>query len=257
MKLVIYILTILALISCNRGLEITELYVQKIPESNKRIYQYGAWSTLNDGAKYGFAILDSNDLIDIVAVEQMPFRVFAKLPNKNSLSIITNKNGGNRIPQYTSTTVDNYKGFTVTNICYEYSGGPTNIDYRFSDFKETNDSLFLYGLEKEYFNLPNSSNEIGFLKGNIKLVELDSLKGIVQKIQIFAYILDSINAKSFIDQVIIRDSNLKVNGLVKFSFYPTKKIKTKEFTNYGIYKKNSELQCLINSLHSVRRARNW
>lgn len=82
MKLTIYLLGLFLLTSCGRGYELSELYIQEIENSDKTIIEYGAWSTLNDGAKYGTTILDKDESIDIKDAEQMSFSFLIGNPQK-------------------------------------------------------------------------------------------------------------------------------------------------------------------------------
>jgi hypothetical protein len=111
------------------------------------------------------------------------------------------------------------------------------LTYKFSSFRETRDSLIISGTEKDYFNLPTEKNEIGFLKGNIKLVESDSLKGILKRIEIPAFLLRNLNNTSIDKVTIIRNDSLQIDGMVYFTFEPIRQIKTSDFTNFGVYKK--------------------
>lgn len=238
MKLALYILGLLLLASCGRGYELSELYIQEIENSDKTIIEYGAWSTLNDGAKYGTTILKKNESIDIRDAKQMSFRLLIGKPTKDTLFVIGLKEGGKRIPKYISTEITKFKGMIVKTDLYSYEiGSSTNLTYKFSSFRETKDSLIISGIEKDYFNLPTEQNEIGFLKGNIKLIESDSSKGILSQIEIPTFLLRNFN-KSSIDKItIIRNDSLQIDGMVYFTFLPTKQIKTSDFTDLGIYKK--------------------
>jgi hypothetical protein len=238
MKLTIYIFGLFLLTSCGRGYELSELYIQEIENSNKTIIEYGAWSTLNDGAKYGTTILDKNESIDIRDAEQMSFSLLIGNPTKDTLFVISLKEGGKRIPKYISTEISKFKGLIVKTDFYTYEIGTShNLTYKFSSFRETRDSLIISGTEKDYFNLPTEKNEIGFLKGNIKLVESDSLKGILKRIEIPAFLLRNLNNTSIDKVTIIRNDSLQIDGMVYFTFEPIRQIKTSDFTNFGVYKK--------------------
>jgi hypothetical protein len=238
MNLTIYIFGLFLLTSCGRGYELSELYIQEIENSDKTIIEYGAWSTLNDGAKYGTTILDKNESIEIKDAEQMSFSFLIGNPTKDTLFVIGLKEGGSRIPKYISTEISKFKGMIINTDLYSYEIGTShNLTYKFSSFKETRDSLIISGIEKDFFNLPNDKNEIGFLKGNIKLIESDSLKGILRQIEIPTFLLRNIN-KTNIDKVtIIRNDSLQIDGMVYFTFEPTRQIKTGDFSNFGIFKK--------------------
>jgi hypothetical protein len=163
MKSAIYIFGLFLLTSCGRGYELSELYIQEIETSDKTIIEYGAWSTLNDGAKYGTTILKKNESIDIRDAEQMSFSFLIGKPTKDTLFVIGLKEGGKRIPKYISTEISKLKGMIIKTDLYSYEIGTShNLTYKFSSFRETRDSLIISGIEKDYFNLPTEKNEIGF-----------------------------------------------------------------------------------------------
>lgn len=231
------ILTPLFLISCGRGYKLTELYEQEINNSTKHIIKYGSWSNLNVGAKYGYAIMQKGDSISIREIEQMHFDIFSSIPNQDTLSIIRLKDGGDKIPEFHSTTYANYKDFILRTDFYNYSvGSNCNLSYNFSDFRETKDSLIIIGIEKIDFNLATSYNRISFLKGNIKLIESDSIIGCLEQISIPALLLPKYIGGKLDNQTIIKDSSMYITGLVNFNFFPKKKIMTHEFSNSGFYK---------------------
>ena len=155
MKLALYLLGLLLLTSCGSGYELSELYIQEIESSDKSIIEYGAWSTLNDGAKYGTTILKKNESIDIRDAEQMSFSFLLGKPTKDTLFVIGLKEGDKRIPKYISTEISKFKGMVIKTDIYSYEiGSSTNLKYKFSSFRETKDSLIISGIEKDFFNLP-------------------------------------------------------------------------------------------------------
>jgi hypothetical protein len=240
MKFSKYILVLFLLTSCERGYKLTELYSQKIENTDKIIFEYKAWSNFNDGSKYGKTILDKSESIIISDAGKFPFTFFIGNPTKDTLFVFELKEGGTRIPKYISTEISKFNGVTVKTDYYSYEiGSSHNLTYKFSTFEETKDSLIIYGLEKEYFNIPTSKNEIGFYKGNIKLVESDSLKGFVKQIEIPAFLLKNYNTTSIDKVTIIRNDSLELNGLVHFTFIPKTPIRSTEFSDFGIYKKYS------------------
>jgi len=243
MKLTIYIFGLFLLTGCGRGYELSELYSQEIENSDKTIIEYGAWSTLNDGAKYGTTILNKNESIDIRDAEQMSFSFLIGNPTKDTIFVIELKKGGTKIPKYISTETSNFKGQTIKTDKYIYeTGSSTNLTYKFSSFRETKDSLIIGGVEKVYFNKPTNKNEIRFLKGNIKLVESNSLKGSIRKIEIPAFLLKNYGMTSVDNVTVIRNDSLQIDGLVNFTFEPTRQINTSEFSNFGIYKKREIIE---------------
>ena len=238
MKLTKYILGLYFFTSCGGSYELTELYMQPIENSDKIIFEYRAWSTLNDGSKYGAAILGKNESINIRDVEQMPFSFLLGNPSKDTLFVVELKEGMTKVPKYISTEISTFKGQTIKTDTYSYAlGSSTNLTYKFSSFRETRDSLVISGIEKDYFNIPSDKNEIGFLKGNIKLIESDSLKGVLRQVEIPAFLLSKHTKTSIDNIIVIRNDSLQIDGMVYFIFEPTRQMNTSEFTNLGTFKK--------------------
>lgn len=238
MKLAIPLVGLFLLTSCDRGYEWSELYVQEIENSDQLIVKYGAWSSWNDHGKYGVTILDKNESVDLSNAAQLPFSFIIGNPSNDTLFVIGLKEGGTRIPKYISTELSEFNGLIVKTDFYSYELGTSyNLTYTFSSFRETKDSLFIGGIEKDHFNLPTKKNELGFLKGNIRLVESDAMKGILEKIEIPSFLLKNFTKTSADKVTVIRNDSLHIDGLVYFTFEPKSVIKTSGFTNFGIYKK--------------------
>jgi hypothetical protein len=238
MKLTLYILGLFFLSGCGHGYEVTALYSQKIENSDKLIIAYEAWSTLNDGAKYGTTIINKNYSVEVRLAEQMPFDFLIGSPKNDTLFVIQLKESSTKQPKYLSTDISNFKGLTIKKDIYNYeSGSSYNLTCRFSNFRETKDSIIILGIEDDCLNIQANKMEIGFLKGNIKLIESKALKGIIKQIEIPAFLSKKSNNNSLDKITVIRNDSLKIDGLVYFTFEPTREIKTREFTNFGIYKK--------------------
>ena len=237
MKLIAFVLINTLLLGCGRGYKLSELYIQKIKDSDKSIIDYGAWSDLNDGSKYGRTILDAHESIEMIEAEDMPKGFFSKLPTKDSLFLIQLKEGGNRIPKYLSTDFSLFKGFVVKTDYYAYEVGTYNrLTYKFSDFKETSDSLIILGIEKDFDDLPTSKNELGFKTGNIKLIEADS-SGKLKRIEILAFFMNGATTMEVDKLHVIKNDLRYITGSVNFHFEPTKNIFTNQFSDLGIFKK--------------------
>ncbi|GAA3624221.1 hypothetical protein [Flavivirga jejuensis] len=242
MKYVFYIYTTIALFSCRRGYEVTELYEQPINNSSLSLLEYQAWSTLNDGSIYGYTLKDSSEIINIVEAKQIPFRYLTEIPSTDTIHTVEFVKGGNRIPEFESTEISSINGIKIVTDRYKYSIGTSfNLSYRFNDFEERNDSLIIKGIELEHFNVPVDGSEIGFRKGNIKLEESKGNIGVLKSIKIPAILVRDYIGGS-IDRITIkRNDSLKINGLVFFKFVPIKEIKIEAFSNNGVYKKKRVL----------------
>lgn len=237
MKIIYSVLSFLILSGCNWGYEVHEVYEQKIKNSDKSIFKYIALSNINSGAKYGYEILEENEEIGIRSAKQLPFHFFSKMPTKDTISIISFEKGRYGQPEYISTAYDQVSGFILETTKYTWRDGiPYTLDYGFSKFKETPDSLIFYGINKIHHRPPTESNKIGFLKGNVILIESDSVKGKVERIMVKGFL-----AKQHVQEVldlhtILNNDSLRVSGLVDFEFIPNYDLKINDFSDFGIFK---------------------
>ncbi len=165
MRFIYYLITAFLFSSCIQNYDLGDLYTQEIESSDNLIYYYLASSNLNDSYKVGYEILDKAQYFEIDEVERKEFRMFSKLPTKDTIFVIGNKKGESSIPKYHSTEFENYKGMIVQTDYYQYSYSTSmNYTYQFSSFKETKDSLFLYRIEGKYSSIFGDNNEVGFIK---------------------------------------------------------------------------------------------
>tara|TARA_R110002096_G_scaffold135456_2_gene287418 strand:- start:362669 stop:364168 length:1500 start_codon:yes stop_codon:yes gene_type:complete len=237
LKIIYSVLSFLILSGCNWGYEVHEVYEQKIKNSDKSIFKYSALSNINSGAKYGYEILEENEEIGIRSAKQLPFHFFSRMPTKDTISIISFQKGRYGQPEYISTVYDQVKGFIVETTKYKWRDGiPCRLDYGFSKFKETADSLIFYGISKIHHRAPTESNKIGFLKGNVILIESDSVHGKVARIKVKGFL-----AKEHIDglldrHTILKNDSLKISGLIHFEFIPDHELRINDFSDIGIFK---------------------
>jgi hypothetical protein len=164
-------LVALFLSSCGGGEWNTDLYIQRIPYSSKVIYDYDAWGD-RDSHQFGIAIMDSTEDFEVNKVRNLPISYFNEVPNNSRIYAISlQKADGDKMSlhpienQETRVSdidlrIDSYE---------EYSGysdaGCILNEYQFQSFKETEDSLYLFGLQKIFgVNLEGKEN-VGFQKG--------------------------------------------------------------------------------------------
>lgn len=238
MKSQLLVLFAAILSGCSGGYEITELYQQKILNSEQSIVKYEAWSTLNDGAKYGYTIKTLGEEIDIAKAEQMPFRFLAGVPSNDTIFNVELIKGEGRIPKLISSKIAQLKGIVVVTDVYEYAiGNVRNLTCRFSSFRETDDSLIVEGVEFARHPPPVFGDEIGFKKGNVFLVESKEESGILGHIEIHAFILPA-NIGGLINAVtVLKKNSTQVSGQVIFKLIPTSRTLVSDFSNHGVYKK--------------------
>lgn len=235
MKTIFKIYLIVLCFGCGQGYKVTELYRQTIPNSDKQIFIYEAQSNLNDGMKFGYAILDKNEKESISQVEQKPFRIFSSLPKKDTVCVIGQLESEQRVPTFSNTTIENYKGLIIKTDNYKYLGSPWNLEYCFSSFTETSDNIIIQGLTKLNFDLPTNKTELTIRKSNIKLVESEN--GKLKELETYIFLLDKFQSGSINNQTILKDTSFKFEGLVLLKLIPSKTISIKEFSDIGFYKK--------------------
>lgn len=218
---------------CDGGYELTNLYVQKIENSTDRIIYYEAWSTLNDGSKFGYDILKKGEKIKIEDAAEMPFKLFYKMPKHDSLFMVKNiKNGS---PKYISTENKKYKNTDLKIVNYQFNESPMNMEFEFSEIRELKNKIKITGIKKKYFYWPMEKNELIFPKGNIKLIAaVDDLE-YLERIEFYAFFLNKYTGGVIDSLTIIKEKKLDAQ-YVLFKFYPTEKIKINEFSDYGFYK---------------------
>lgn len=247
MKNQLFILLTIMLSGCKGGYEITELYEQKILNSEKTIVEYQAWSTLNDGSKYGWTLKSPAEAINIVDAKQMPFRFLTAIPSRDTIFSVELIEGGSRIPEFASSKTAEFNGTVIRTDYYKYSiGGCMNLTYRFSHYQERNDSLILKGIEVEHYPLPMKGKEIGLMKGNVKLVESKVESGILESIEISAFVLPRYVGGLVDNVTILRDDSMRTNGQVAFKFTPKSPMKVDDFSDVGTYKKRE-----IENVHNL------
>jgi hypothetical protein len=238
MKFVNLFSALLLMASCSGGYDTILVYELDIENSKKVIIDYQAWSTMNDGTKYGSTILNDGETLNICSADQEGFGYLIGVPKGDTIHSVKIKKGGGSNPRYISTNVSSYNGITFSTENYSYGNiNSTKLSYSFSAFRETKDSLFILGIEKEYFKLPVAGSEIGFLKGNVRIVESDSLTGRVEQISIPNFLFKTYSQNTIDKLTLIQNDSLQISGLVLFVFEPTIPIYTNEFSNSGIFKR--------------------
>lgn len=208
------------------------VYLQKIENSSNILYKYSAWAG-RDGHFVGLILLDSIDNFEINDSNKLPFLSLKDIPNKNTIKGFTTnypKTSGTEYyktkPIYTpiNNQETKEKGIVVSNSIYQYrgysekSGGYNKLI--FENFKETKDSLFFYKIYN--YRNPNSkfSDVLKFKKLNITIYQKKDK--LVQSIDI--------------EDTQISKTNNKIISNIKYSLFPNKKIKSNQFSNYGIFK---------------------
>jgi hypothetical protein len=221
----------------------TDLYIQRIPNSSKVIYDYDAWGG-RDSHKFGIVIMDSTEDFEVNKVRDLPISYLTEVPNGSRIHAISLlKAKDDSISLHASEKqiihvsdinleIDNYA---------EYSGHSdaecSLNEYLFQAFKETGDSLYLFGLQKDFGVNLEGKDDVGFKKGNIKLIADLNGKLIRLEIQdLFKGKANKYKYKKGTAEIIETTVNSPVVCLRTYYFKPLKTIYSSDFTDYGIFK---------------------
>jgi len=224
------------------------LYRQRIPHSRYVMYEFNISGYMAfNGDNHGYAILDSSQTFSEDKTDEINANYINGELRLDSLQMIYLYSPGDRVISTRDTlmipTVESnkkYNGIPISVRGYQSTYGvpvnwtPGGNEFTFDSFKETGDSLFLYGIKKtdNYgIELPITK---GFIKGNIKLV--DSAKGLIDHIEIKKFIIKRDDVYKFGG----RDSILKnqpVVDMIYYDFFPKKSTSTSSFSDIGIYKR--------------------
>ena len=216
----------LILFNCKGSYKVDDLYIQRIANSSKVIYKYNGW--VGNSQFWGTTIIDSTEKLSVPSPDELPITIFKKIPNKDTVDIIYLKwlenkatESDGKVKQY---TIDANEIKCKINE-YEKINGSSKSDcflvsYSFEGFKETDDSLYVFGINKVWKDIPELPDEISFPKGNITIFENYKVKNEVVRL--------------VIEELQIYNSK----GCLKtYYFEPKKKIYTTDFSDYGFFKK--------------------
>jgi len=236
-------LVALFLTSCDDGEWDMYLYIQRIPNISKVIYDYDAWGG-RDSHQFGIVLMDSTEDFEVNKVRNLPISYFTEVPNNSrihavslqkayddSISLHPVKNQEIRVSDI-NLEIENYK---------EYSGysdaGCFLNEYEFREFKETKDSLYLFGLQKVFGVILEGKDDVGFQKGNIKLIADSNGKLLRLEIkELFKGKANKHKYKKGTTEVIERTENSPIVCLRTYYFKPLKAIYSSDFSDYGIFK---------------------
>lgn len=233
----------LFLSSCSGGEWNTDLYVQRIPNSSKVLYDYDAWGG-RDSHQFGIVLMDSTEDFEVNSVRNLPISYFTEAPNGNRIYAVSLQKAAN--DSISLQPIENQEirvsGTNIEIDSYtEYGGysdaGCTLNEFQFQFFKETDDSLFLFGLKKIFgVNLAGKVS-IGFPKGNIKLHADTNGKLVHLEIkELFKGNAKKHKYKNGTIEVIERTVDSPVVCLRTYYFKPLTTIYSNDFTDYGIFK---------------------
>ena len=217
--------------SCGKVEWDTNLYVQKIEGTSKILYKYNA-SGGRDTMVYGYILLDSTETFEVDISKNLPFSYLENIPSKKKINGIDVEEPDyenidkKTINVYVTLKKFNEKenGIDVQTKIYQYEGYSNRNfglgTFEFENFKETRDSIIFYKL-----------NDIKSLKPQ----HLDSLKLEKKNIVIKQ------NKNSDIISIDIEDFKFSksTNEIISVKTYfltPKKKMKSKLFSDYGVFK---------------------
>ena len=190
--------------------------------------------------------MDSTVKFKVNSSRKLPISYFSALPNKNRIKSIELKKAVDS-DEITLDKIDSKKlnnsGIDIEVDYYEKYSGYSNAtcllnEYEFESFKETNDSLFIYGLNEKFGNNLKDKNSVSFQKGNIKLITDENGK-------IFRVVIKELfkdNATKFKYKKVTAEITEKITDspVICFRVYyflPKKEVYESEFSDYGIYKR--------------------
>jgi hypothetical protein len=224
MKTHLGILIICISLFCSCGPKWTiSVHEQKIKNSPFSIYVYEG-SGGRDSFINGFTINDTNEKTEILDQKHLPSRFFLEIPNKDSIKLLqTTENDNFTNPtKKTLDIIDIVIEVKTIKSFPEYSNSGCGLhEYKFSSFKETNDSLFFFNAKKKNSNENVDLITLGFEKGNITIIE--TFKGLVEYVRIEQLIVKKIN-------------NFEAGCSRTYFFTSTKELKTSAFSDFGIFK---------------------
>ncbi|WP_299902051.1 hypothetical protein [uncultured Aquimarina sp.] len=231
--------------NCGLGEWDVTLYEQKIEGTSKVIYEYDAWGG-RDSHSSGIVIIDSTKKFQVNSSKKIPISYFTEITNKTRIKAVKLKKAINNdsisLNPLKKENIE-IKDISLEIEHYEQYNGYSDLGcilntYSFQTFKETKDSLFLYGLKKEFGNNLAGKTSIGFKKGNIKLIT-DSI-GKLNRLEIKELIIKRGNKRKYkkgTAEITERIKNSPVVCLRRYHFKPLIEINRDDFTDYGIFKR--------------------
>lgn len=190
--------------------------------------------------------MDSTAKFKVNSSRKLPISYFSALPNKNRIKSIELKKAVDN-DEITLDKIDSKKlnnsGIDIEVDYYEKYSGYSNAtcllnEYEFESFKETNDSLFIYGLDEKFGKNLKDKNSVSFQKGNIKLItdENGKIFRVVIK-ELFKDNATKFKYKKGTAKITEKITDSPVICFRVYYFLPKKEIYESEFSDYGIYKR--------------------
>jgi hypothetical protein len=276
--------------------EIT-LYEQKIEGTSKAIYKYDAWGG-RDSHEAGYAILDTTEIFKIPALNNISLDYLIEIPTENIIEVavfddVPYKEMKKMKETYFPIQLEEkeIQGIKIKTKHYQEKGyrqaGGGGLNYEFSDFRETKDSIYFYDLNYVIYKYNSRHRDsVKVKKGqdvNEQLLDIEIKKLIISELVNDSLILykysnfretkDSIciydlNYHTVMKQLLHRDSVKEKKGHViirqfknkeiieieikklifsefvndsliskwRNVFKPKNKVKSTEFSDYGIFK---------------------
>lgn len=219
------------------------LYRQRIDNSNYVFYQYaysGGFAFSSD--HFGSTVIDSSDKFCETNFTELPSTIFKGKPSNNNFNIISIRyKNSQTTPADTSLKTSNSYSLKIDDIRFKVEeyfktyGSATKttglMEYRFSGFKETSDSLYFQNIVKVFGGKVFKQNQ-AFEKGNIKIVEANDS---VKYIEVLKPIIERGPIYEPTDPFLLVE-NRPIIGTAFYKFYPTNKILSSQFSDYGIWK---------------------
>jgi hypothetical protein len=153
---------LISLYNCGIGEWDITLYEQKIEGTSKAIYKYDAWRG-RDSHKAGYTILDTNEVFKIHGIKSISLNYLLEIPTKNLIKVAVVDDVPYKEMEKTKETYISTKsaesetqGINIKTRYYQEKGyrkaSSGHLNYKFSNFRETKDSICFYDLDYVYYN---------------------------------------------------------------------------------------------------------
>lgn len=220
--------------------ELQELYRMRIPNSSKVIYDYYyegpmTFSTPSTGA----TILDSTETFSRSKIDEFPSEYNFTIQNKviHTIDLVTPEPHQDTTLKPVREYQLEQQGIQIKVKQFQNLGGYSvsgcgGQKYFFDFFKETPNSIYFFGVEREFGKL--KPDTCGYLKGKIKLIETD--QGMVQRVEV-KELVNGLRDTYRPEKPTTKVPNQPVICIAQVSFIPKDSLKGNDFSDYGIFKK--------------------
>ena len=190
--------------------------------------------------------MDSTEIFKLNSARKLPIYYLSDIPNRKqinsiglkkainndsiTLKIIESKNIQNNGIDIKVDYLEGYSGYSDATCLLN--------KYKFDTFKETDDNIYFYGVEKVFGNNIKNTTKVSFQKGNIKLITDDNGKLFRVEIrELFKDNATKFKYKKGTNEMTEKITNSPVVCVRTYYLIPKNEMNESEFSNYGIYKR--------------------